>query len=178
MLIEKTLVLPAPIQKVWDTVMDIEAVANCFPGVESVEMIDEKTYRSVVKSKVAYITAAFDLTTIITAIEPPIRLETQSEGKDKGLAGRMTQKQVLELKAISPEETEAVYKAEVSISGRLATFGQKIIRAKADQMADQFAERFTKLLAGETEAPVNGSDFSAEADKREGGWRARLGKIL
>lgn len=176
MLIEKTLVLPAPIEKVWATIMDIQAVANCFPGVENVEMIDERTYRSVVKSKVAYITATFDLTTTITVLEPPTRLETHSEGKDKGLAGRMTQKQVLELKSISSDETEAIYQAEVSISGRLATFGQKIIRAKADQMADQFADNFTKLLIGEA---GEGSESSAQgATEESGGWRSHLGKIF
>ena len=31
-------------RKVWDTVLDMEQFVACFPGVEDIEMIDDKTF--------------------------------------------------------------------------------------------------------------------------------------
>ncbi len=142
MKIEKNLRLKAPIDKVWEAVMDVQGVASCMPGVEKVEQVDERTFRGSLTTKIAYISATFDLKTTITVMEPPHHLETVTDGTAlKGL-GRVSQKQTLDLVACSAEETEAIYKGELTLVGRLATFGDKLFRAKANEMMETFTKAF------------------------------------
>ncbi len=129
MQIEKRLRVKVPRQKVWDTIMDIPATISLIPGIQKVEAIDSNTYRSVLKVKVAYISATFELVTKMTNIEPTRHLETVTEGKAFAGLGRVNQKQYLDLISISEDETEALYKAEVIVAGRLATLGEKLFRA-------------------------------------------------
>ena len=143
MLIDRNLTIRQPIQVVWDTIVaDFPNTVSLIPGVEKVEMISDNTYHIVVKGKVAFISATFDLKTTITNLQPPTHMETVTEGKAIGGLGRVGQRQSMDLRPISENETEAVYKAEVSLAGRLATLGNKVFRAKVDQMADIFINAF------------------------------------
>ncbi|MBI2954509.1 MAG: hypothetical protein HYY30_09360 [Chloroflexi bacterium] len=144
--IDKTISLSASIEDVWNAVLDVEAIAGCFPGLELIEKIDENIYRSIVKVSVAHITAKFDLLTRITETKPPIYLATLTEGKSQTLGATVTQRQTLELKTLDAEITEVLYKGDVVVTGRLAMLGQRVIRAKAEQMADALASSFVALL--------------------------------
>ena len=54
----------------------------------------------------------------------------------------------MELKEISPKETELVVETDVSILGKIGEFGQPIIRRKADQMLKEFVNNIKKQLVG------------------------------
>ncbi len=146
MKMEKTLRIPLPAQKLWDQIQDLSSIFRLMPGVEKVEAVDGKVYKSVLKSKVAGITMSFDLTTTVTEANFPV-LRTVTDGKALGGLGRVSQNQVLTLKSISDSEVECVYDADISLAGRLATFGDRIFRAKATEMADKFIEAFLKKVA-------------------------------
>ena len=52
MLIEGKFALKAPIQKVWDHILEPETLGSCMPGAEKVAKIEDITYDAVVKQKV------------------------------------------------------------------------------------------------------------------------------
>ena len=52
MIIEGKFMLKAPIQLLWDTLLDPETLRSCIPGAEKIERIDEKSYDCLVKQKV------------------------------------------------------------------------------------------------------------------------------
>jgi carbon monoxide dehydrogenase subunit G len=52
----------------------------------------------------------------------------------------------MELKEITPKETELVVETDVNILGKIGEFGQPIIRKKADQMLQQFVENIKRQL--------------------------------
>jgi carbon monoxide dehydrogenase subunit G len=64
------------------------------------------------------------------------------------VAGAVRGKTSMELKEISPKETELVLETDVSILGKIGEFGQPIIRRKADQMLQEFVNNIKKQLAG------------------------------
>lgn len=140
--IERTLRINSSLQKVWGKLMDVPFVASCMPGVEKVETNSDKTYTAVLKVKVAYISATFDLLLTIVQMQEPVSLATVAEGKGRLGVGRVSQKQMLNLRAISDNETEAIYKSELLIVGTLANIGMKVVTTKAHEMADQFARAF------------------------------------
>jgi carbon monoxide dehydrogenase subunit G len=70
-----------------------------------------------------------------------------------GGMGTFTHEMTVNLAEISKDEVEISYKANISIVGRLATFGERIMRAKADKVG----EEITRNLQEKLESRVGGS---------------------
>lgn len=130
------IILNAPINTVWEFLIDPERLGKCIPGCKRIVALDDKRYEAVVGIKVGPISFKFQIETKILDLKAPSYLDFESRGKEKG--GVFTQKCKLALSALSPQETEVVYDADVNVVGRLATFGEKIIRAKARQLSEEF----------------------------------------
>ncbi len=147
MLLEGKFVLKAPIQKVWDTLLEPETLLSCIPGAEKIERVDEKTYNCVVKQKVGPISVRFNFKSILTKINPPTHLEMEGEGEDTiAKAAHFVQKSTVDLKELSGGEVEVSYKSDVNIVGKLAMFGDRIMRAKAKKVEEEFTEALQERL--------------------------------
>ena len=146
MLMEGKFTLKAPIQEVWDFLLKPETLASCIPGLEEMELIDERTYNSVVKQKVGPISVKLKFTTTLTEVDPPTHLKAVGRGADISKAGTFTQETTVDLKEVSGGEVEVSYRSNVSIVGRLATFGDRIMRAKAKDIGDEFTRALQDKL--------------------------------
>jgi len=146
MLLEGKFTLKAPIQEVWDFLIKPETLASCIPGAEEMELIDERTYNTVVKQKVGPISVRFKFTTTLTEVNPPTHLKAVGKGADVGKAGTFTQESTVDLKEVSGGEVEVSYRSSVSIVGRLATFGDRIMRAKAKDIEKHFTQALQDKL--------------------------------
>jgi carbon monoxide dehydrogenase subunit G len=150
MLLEGKFTLKAPIQEVWEFLLKPETLASCIPGAEKMEAIDDKTYESVVKQKVGPISVKFKFTTKITEIDPPRHLKAVGQGADIAKAGTFSQETTVDLTEISKDEVEVSYKSNVSLVGRLATFGERIMRAKAKSVGEEFTKNLQEKLESRT----------------------------
>ena len=146
MLMEGRFILKAPIQKVWDTLLEPETLLSCIPGAEKIERIDERTYDCVIKQKVGPISVTFKFKSVITKSEPPRHIEVEGEGEDIGKAGHFMQKSVVDLREISEKEVEVAYKTDAMIVGKLAMFGDRIMRAKAKKVEEEFTQALQEKL--------------------------------
>ncbi|MEP6896118.1 MAG: SRPBCC domain-containing protein [Chloroflexota bacterium] len=72
--------------KVWDFLFDIPKLSQCVPGIESVEVVDEKTYRSKLVVKVGPIKSSFTGIVTLTEVDAPNRIAGTVEGDDKSSA--------------------------------------------------------------------------------------------
>ena len=149
LLLEGTFIIKAPIDKVWDSLFNLDVISSCVPGCESIELIDENTYESIISAQVGPVTARFKSTTRFIEVNPPRHLKTVGEGKDLNKAGTFKQETVVDLREISKGEVEISYQSNVSIVGKLATFGDRIMIAKAKQIEKEATGAFNKMLAGE-----------------------------
>jgi carbon monoxide dehydrogenase subunit G len=145
MLLEGRFKIKAPIQKLWDTLLLPETLKACIPGAEKIERIDEKTYDCVIKQNVGPISVRFKFKNILTKTEPPTHIEMEGEGEDIGKAGHFTQKTWIDL-IEAGEEVELSYKCDASIVGKLAMFGDRILRAKAKKVEAEFTEALKEKL--------------------------------
>jgi carbon monoxide dehydrogenase subunit G len=142
MIIEKTVTFREPIQKIWDKIMDMEGVIYCMPGVKSVEAAGENKYRVVMEQKVGFIPIKFNLELKVANLQPPTHLETAADGTAYGGMGKAFQKQSLDLIAVAENETRLVYKGDLTVSGRMGTFGQRVVGGKIDSVAEEFLKNF------------------------------------
>jgi len=146
MIFEGKFRVKAPIQELWDLLLEAETLRECVPGAEKIERLDEKTYDCQVKQKVGPISVRFKIKNILTKVEPPTHVEMQGEGEDIGKAGRVTQKTSIELKETGDGEVEISYRCRVSIVGKLAMFGDRIMKAKAKKIEAEFTKALTEKL--------------------------------
>jgi carbon monoxide dehydrogenase subunit G len=146
MLMEGKFTIKAPIQKLWDTLMDPETLLSCIPGAEKIERIDEKTFDCVVKQKVGPISVKFKFKSVLSKVEPPTHIEVDGEGEDIGKAGHFVQKSVVDLRETPKGEVEISYKTDATIVGKLAMFGDRIMRAKAKKVEEEFTKALQERL--------------------------------
>ncbi len=151
MQLEGKFTLQAPIEQVWNSLLKPEMLASCIPGAEEIKAIDEKTYYSVVKQKVGPISVRFKCTTTITEIEPPTYLKAVGKGADITKLATFSQETTVNLKSVNIEETEVSYLSNVSLVGKLANFGDRLLRAKAKKVEEEFTHNLQqKLTASRT----------------------------
>ena len=150
MRMEGKFALKAPIQQVWDFLLEPGTLASCIPGAEKMEAIDDKTYESIVKQKVGPISVRLKFTTTITEADPPRHLKAVGRGADIAKAGIFTQETIVDLAEISKDEVEISYSSNVSLVGRLATFGERIMRAKAKSVGEEFTKNLQERLKSRT----------------------------
>src|SRR3989304_5930594 len=86
MQIKDSFVIKAPQEKVWEFLFDIPKLSQCVPGIESVEVVDDKTYRGKLVVKVGPIRSEFGGTVILTEVDAPNRIAGTVEGDDKSSA--------------------------------------------------------------------------------------------
>jgi carbon monoxide dehydrogenase subunit G len=150
MLIEGRFTLKAPVQKVWDFLLEPSTMASCIPGVEKVEAIDDKTYECVVKQSVGPISVRLKFTVVLTEVDPPKYIKAVSRGEAIGKMGTFTSDVVVNSTEISKDEVEVSYQTNVNIVGRLATFGERIMRAKAKSVGEKFTKNLQEKLKTRT----------------------------
>ncbi len=145
MLIEGSITLKASLQQVWDFLMEPGTLASCIPGAEKMEAVDDKTWEGIVKQKVGPITVKLNFTQSFTEVDPPKHLKAVGRGSAAGNAGTFSQETVVDLTE-TDGEVEVAYSSKVSIVGRLATFGERIMRAKVKSTGEQFTKNLQEKL--------------------------------
>ncbi|MBI4334762.1 MAG: hypothetical protein HY673_26205 [Chloroflexi bacterium] len=147
MLIADKFTLNADIQQVWDSMLDPGTLFSCVPGAEKIEKVDDKTYDAVVKQKVGPIAAKFKFTTTLVEMDPPRHLRAVGKGADVTKLGTFTHEMVIDLLQLSGNQVEVSYNSNVNVVGRLATFGERIMRAKAAEVGAQLTRNLQARLA-------------------------------
>lgn len=147
MLLQGKFTIKADLQETWESLIKPETLGACIPGCERMVAIDSKSYDTIVVAKVGFISVKFQFTTTLTELNPPTRLKAIGKGHDLFKQGNFTQETVLELKEISENEIEVSYKSSVMIVGRLATFGDRIMRVKAKELEKQFTKNLRERLS-------------------------------
>jgi carbon monoxide dehydrogenase subunit G len=146
MLIEGKFTLKAPIQKVWDFLLEPGTLVSCIPGAEKMVAIDDKTWEGIIKQKVGPISVKLQFTQTFAEVEPPKHLKAIGRGSALGGLGTFTQESIVNLTEVAKDEVEVSYKANVSLVGRLSTFGERIMRAKVDSTSAEFTNNLQKKL--------------------------------
>jgi carbon monoxide dehydrogenase subunit G len=109
--------------------------------------VDDKTWEGVIKQKVGIISVKLQFTQTFAEIDPPRHLKAVGRGSALGGLGTFTQESIVDLTEVAKDEVEVSYKANVSLVGRLSTFGERIMRAKVDSTSAEFTNNLQKKLA-------------------------------
>lgn len=147
MIIEQRCTIPAPVEQLWDFMLDVPAVSRCLPGVEAFSPAGTDEYDGAVKVKVGPI--GIRLAGRIRVAERDRgrwQARMTAEGKDARIAGGVTATLSLRLEPRGPRETELHLHTDAAVLGKLGEFGQPVIRKSADRMVEQFARNIVREL--------------------------------
>jgi carbon monoxide dehydrogenase subunit G len=147
MLIEEKFTIKSPIRESWDFLLNPETIGPCIPGCEKIVASSDKEYESVIAAKVGPIAVRFKVKSVIDEIQPYTFIHTVGEGKELRNLGSFKQKTSIRLNELSKDETEVSYRSEVSVVGRLATFGDRVLRHKASEIGKEFAEHINREIS-------------------------------
>lgn len=140
MQIQETFTVDAPLEVVWGFFQEIERVARCVPGVESVNAVAPDRYRVVVTQKVGFISATFEMTTQIDGKAPMQLMSYSSIGKSvKGAVGNLRSTARVEFEALLGGGTQVWLTSEVAVGGMLGALGHKVIATKSREITETFA---------------------------------------
>ena len=149
MLIEHRITVPAPPERVWAFMMDIPAVSRCVPGVDGVSRIDDETYSGLMSVRVGPIQIKLDGRVILAERDEAARQARMDlQAADKRVNGAVNAKMRMQL---SPAEggmhTDVQISTDANVMGKLGEFGQSVIRKKADQIVQEFANNLSAAVA-------------------------------
>lgn len=145
--IDKALQLGAAPAQVWTLLLDPQAMGECVPGMQSVDVISADEYAAQMHVKISFISARFKLRTRIVERREPHYLKAEGTGEDSAAASSLKQTTEMFLEPRGDGGTDLRLKVKVDLLGRMGSFGLSVMKTKADRMWDEFGTNLAARLA-------------------------------
>ena len=149
MKLEQAFEVKAPIERVWETLIDVERVAPCLPGAEITEASDDGVYRGNFSVKLGPTTAAYrgELRMEETD-EAAHRATMRASGQDKRGQGS-AKATIVSVLSQEGEVTKVDVETDFTITGRLARFGRGgMIKDISNRLMRDFASCLQQTIEG------------------------------
>ena len=141
--------IAAPREAVFKALSDAPFFASCIEGVQDLQQIDASRYDAVLETRIAYMRFKFKVVVETTRLTPPEEIEAKVEGTPLGVVGRLTATATTRL-AEAGTGTVVRYAIDATLTGKLGSMGQPVLKAKAKDMEKQFSARLAAAFAGGT----------------------------
>ncbi len=117
-------------EAIWSIIEDPAALARVLPGAESVVATGPSTFRGVLATRIQFLTVRADIDASFHDADRPRHLRLQLDGRPRGLAGSFSASIPFDLAPIDGPVpvTEVRYAIDLTVTGRLATFGAPLLR--------------------------------------------------
>jgi carbon monoxide dehydrogenase subunit G len=147
MIFSQECVIPVERERLWEFLMDVPRVARCVPGVETVERVDERSYKGRLGVRIGPIRLALDGTVAVEEQDPAAwRARMRADASDRRLGGGIRARMSLTLTS-ADHGTRLHIETDLAILGKIGEFGQPVIKKKADALLEDFARNLKSALA-------------------------------
>ena len=149
--INKKFDLEEPIEKVWIYLADPTKIVTCVPGASLTEKIDDRNFKGQVAMKLGPVKVKFNGAVEIEELD---KENWQMKLKGKGLDAKGKGSADMKMNGILqeiPTGTSVDFTMTLSIIGKLAQFGSRLINDVTDQVLNQFIANFKAKLVADTD---------------------------
>ncbi|NBA78365.1 carbon monoxide dehydrogenase [Emticicia sp. ODNR4P] len=137
--------LAAPIEKVWQMLMDTDILAKIVPGVSRLEKTGENEFEAISEIKLGPVSGKFSGgLTLSDIVEPSTFTLNVSQNSKIGNADASIK---INLLALDAQQTEISFDGEAKLSGLLARTGQRVLSGVANTLTKQFFTNFEEEIA-------------------------------
>jgi carbon monoxide dehydrogenase subunit G len=166
MKLEQSFEVAAPLQRVWQTLIDVEHVAPCLPGAAVTGRNNDGSYNGTFTIKIGPTTASYTGKLEMEQVDEAAHTATmQAQGNDRRGQGGAKATIVSRLTPAGEGSTRVDVDTDYHITGRLAMFGR-------GGMIEDISERLLKEFAARLQASLlsqGGAGDSAESATAGGG---------
>lgn len=166
--IEKVFPLTATSDTAWQCLQDIEAVGACMPGAKITERTDATHYKGTVIVKIGPAAMSFKGNIEVLELDGASRtLHLIGKGADSTGTSGASMDLVATIRS-QGTACELAGKSEVSMSGKAAAFGGRMMNTVADQILKQFVDNFaalTQSLSEQQAAQPESASSTLSADR-------------
>ncbi|MBX0300446.1 SRPBCC family protein [Cryobacterium sp. 1639] len=163
MQLESTFSVVAPINDVWETLMDFERVAGCVPGAQVLNKLSEDAYQVGLKVMLGPVSMQYRGQLIVRERDATAH-RAVFEGKAQEARGQGTAQGTATLVLVeSAGTTTGTVSADVDLSGKVAAMGKSVIGGVTDQMMGLFAENLQNLVGESREDRAEGTSEGTPA---------------
>jgi carbon monoxide dehydrogenase subunit G len=159
MKLEHSFQVAAPLERVWERLIDVEQVAPCLPGAEITEVGEDGTYRGTFSVRLGPTTAAYRGELALQEVdEAAHRVVMRASGQDK--RGQGSAKASI-VSAMSEEAgvTRVDVETDFTITGRLARFGRGgMIQDVSNRLLRDFSDCLQKTIEAGPPEPSGEED--------------------
>ncbi|MFM7657343.1 MAG: SRPBCC family protein [Burkholderiaceae bacterium] len=146
--LEKSFTLPGSAEVAWQILCDIEAVASCMPGARITERIDVQHYKGTVSVKFGPASMSFRGEIEVKALDAAsCTLVLLGKGTDSTGSSGASMELCASIAAMDGDNCTLYGNSTVSVSGKAASFGGRMMGSVADQVLKQFAANFGARVA-------------------------------
>ncbi len=125
----------APADRVWDLLMDPDAIASCIPGCEGFVAEGDDRYRAKLTVALAAVTGRYEGLVILSDKIPPTSYTLTGEGQSR--AGTVKGTSAVTLRS-EGGTTVVDVRVTIEAAGTIARVGQRLIGSVAKMMLDRF----------------------------------------
>lgn len=148
MQIDSTFSVVAPIDTVWDTIMDFERVAGCVPGARILNKLSDDAYQVGMTVKLGPVNMQYKgLLNVIERNAAEHRAVLGGKAQETRGQGTADATVTLLLTEEAGGTTRGTVNAELSLSGKAAAMGKGVIGSVTEQMMALFASNLQAMIA-------------------------------
>jgi carbon monoxide dehydrogenase subunit G len=160
--LQNSFTVPAPVERAWEVLLDLERVAPCLPGAE-LDAGDGREYEGRMAVKIGPVISRYAGTVRIEAADADARRAVmRAQARDSRGGGTAAATIATEMHPTA-EGTRVDVRTEIQISGPAAQFGRGVMQEVSAKLMGRFAE----CLAAEMAAEPGGVE--AAGARAEGG---------
>ncbi|GEP26561.1 MULTISPECIES: SRPBCC family protein [Cryobacterium] len=164
MQLDSTFTVIAPVDTVWDTLMDFERVAGCVPGAQILNQLSDDNYQVGMKVKLGPVTMQYRGQMNVDERDAEAHRAVFS-GKAQETRGQGTAQATVTLVLVETDGvTQGTVSADLSLSGKAAAMGKGVISSVTEQMMGLFAGNLQDLIEGGAAADSDGEADAPAAD--------------
>jgi uncharacterized protein len=143
---ENTFEVDAPIDQVYDALMDIERVAPCVPGAQVLDRKSDDAYEVAIKVKVGPMSMLYKGTVEITDRQPE-QHRAQMRAKARESRGQGNADAQVQMALTSENgKTRGTIDTDVKLSGKAAAMGGGVIKEVSGKLVEQFSKNLAEML--------------------------------
>lgn len=160
-------VLNAPVERVWDSLLDPQVLVSTIPGCESLAATGENAYAMTVTAGVAAIKGTYNGVCQLSDLDPHSSLVMKLSGAgapgtiDATVRVRFTE---------DGGSTTIAYDADAIVGGMVGGVGQRMLTSVSRRMAGEFFDNVGKV--------INGTAQTAAATPTAPGAPAEVGQVF
>lgn len=164
--INKTFQVGRPINEVWNFLSDPTKIVTCVPGAKLTEKIDDQNFKGTVTMKIGPVVTSFNgQIKLVQLDEATHTMEIHGKGVDTKGKGSADMVLTGNLVDNGDQTTEVTNNMELSITGKLAQFGSRMIVDVSDHIFKQFLSNFRNQLQAVADGAIsNESPVVEEAE--------------